>query len=294
MYLQKANDFIEYLRHEKKYSSHTLTAYSSDLVEFSNYLNFNQLPSIPSEISTSDIRSWIACLVEKGDIARSVNRKLSTLKSFYRHLLKLKCVTENPLLKIQSLRIPKAIPTFVEEHKMKELSFIHENEKAVPIHENLIIEILYQTGIRRSELQFLKENNFDPYSNSIKVLGKRNKERIIPISSELSGLISAYINYKRLKGYSNETLIFTEKGKPITDNQIYTIVKRNLNYVTTSKKRSPHVLRHSFATHLLNNGADINAVKELLGHSSLAATQVYTHNTVEKLKKIYKQAHPRA
>ena len=287
-------DFINYIQAEKKFSPHTVSAYSSDFNDLNFFLKENGFEFNPLEINAQLIRSWIAFLIEKGESARTVNRKLSSLKSLYKYLLKLGLCTENPLLKIQSLKTAKRLPVFIEESKMQDLSSLHQLNDKIPIHERLLIEILYQTGIRRSELINLKVNAIDFHNLSIKVLGKRNKERIIPISSELSKLISAYISYKNLKGFQNDTLIYSEKGKPISEKQLYLTVKKNLNYVTTSEKRSPHVLRHTFATHLLNNGADINAVKELLGHSSLAATQVYTHNTIEKLKKVYKQAHPRA
>ena len=286
--------YIKYLSFERKFSRHSIVAYTHDLFEFEEFLLENSYQTTPKEINLPIIRSWIAYLAENGIGSKSINRKISTLKSYFRYLLKNNVISENPISAIKSLKTEKRIPVFVEESKMLEYSSLKIENSDSKIHEKLIVEILYQTGVRRSELIQLIEKNIDKYSKTIKVIGKRNKERIIPISDELLMLIAAYLSYKSLKGLPRDYLLYTEKGKPISEKQIYLIVKKNLNYVTTSEKRSPHVLRHTFATHLLNNGADINAVKELLGHSSLAATQVYTHNTIDKLKKIYKQAHPRA
>lgn len=296
------NRFTDYLRFEKKYSSHTCTSYQNDLIQFRDFIEITYGFTSINEITHLHIRSWMASLIEQKIAPRSINRKLSTLKSFYKFLIRNSIVTDNPMLKIQSAKVPKHLPDFVDENQMNKLFSKNEegnNQKKVPetyeekLHQ-LILELFYQTGMRRAELIGLQEKNFDSYSQTLKVLGKRNKERIIPISKELKALIEAYIGEKNNMGFSGEQLLLNSKGRSLNEMTVHNIIRQQLSGITTLKKRSPHVLRHTFATHLLNNGADINAVKELLGHASLAATQVYTHNTVDKLKRIYKQAHPRA
>jgi integrase/recombinase XerC len=239
------------------------------------------------------IRSWIVSLMEQKISSRSVNRKITTLKTFYKFLLRQKVVADNPMLKIQSPKTSKRLPVFVEKEKMDilldNIEFGNDEEG---VRNKLIIEMFYSTGMRLSELINLKHKNVDLSSGQLKVLGKRNKERIIPFNNELKSKIEEYLNTQKRK--TNETLFTTADGKKMYEKLVYKIVKQYLSLVTTIDKKSPHVLRHTFATHMLNNGADLNSIKELLGHANLSATQVYTHNTVEKLKNIHKQAHPKA
>ncbi|MBC7864372.1 MAG: tyrosine-type recombinase/integrase [Bacteroidia bacterium] len=300
--------FLDHLKFEKKLSSHTITSYQNDLLQFSVFCSGTFEIKDPAGIGALHIRSWIAALMEDKISARTINRKLSTLKSFFKFLLKEGVVKSNPLLKIHSQKMPKSLPVFIDESKMEKLSEIFsEKKKNNNGKENdyedalayLMLEMLYQTGMRRAELIGLKESDFDSFNCTLKVLGKRNKERIIPITGDLKKCIQEYCGKKPENdpiaiGLNEDYLLVNEKGKRLSEKFVYLTIKKKLTDVTTLKKRSPHVLRHTFATHLLNNGADINAVKELLGHSSLAATQVYTHNTIEKLKKAYKGAHPRA
>ena len=290
------DSFINYLRHEKRMSPHTVLAYSNDLEQFFEYLrNAYSIQEI-NEVNHSIIRSWVVSLIENKIGPRSANRKISTLKSFYKFLLREKVLSVNPMHKIQSPKISKRIPVFVEEIKMEALIY------DVPFEDNftgkrnfLIIEMLYATGMRRAELINLKESDTNLINNTLKVLGKRNKERIIPITTELKKLIKEYLEEKRKSIHAKNYFLFvTEKGNQINPSCVYSVVRKSLEKVTTLSKKSPHVLRHTFATHLLNNGANLNAIKELLGHSSLAATQVYTHNTIEKLKSVHSKAHPKA
>jgi integrase/recombinase XerC len=287
------DSFLQYLQYEKRFSSHTLTAYSTDLSQFYTYLKtIYQIENL-TEINHSLIRSWIVSLMENRVSPRSVNRKITTLKTFYKFLLRQSIVTENPMLKIQSPKISKRLPVFVEKEKMDILldnvEFGNDEEG---VRNKLIIDMFYSTGMRLSELINLKQKDVDLSSCQLKVLGKRKKERIIPFNNELKNKIEEYLNNK--KGKTAETLFTTDNGKKMYEKLVYKIVKQYLSLVTTTDKKSPHVLRHTFATHMLNNGADLNSIKELLGHANLAATQIYTHNTVEKLKNIHKQAHPKA
>lgn len=287
--------FIDHISHEKKLSPHTALAYQNDLEQFRGFLENEISDGDLLKVNHLSVRSWIALLMDSGTSARSVNRKLSSLKSFYKYLLKNRIIPTDPLQKVQGPKTPKKLPVFVDERQMEELFKDIEFEEGFKgIRNKLILDILYQTGIRRAELINLKEQNIDLYDLTIKVLGKRNKERIIPISLELKRNLEAYFKVKQSEGLNNPLLFVSPKNKPMKETEVYKLVKEYLSKVTTLGKKSPHVLRHTFATHLLNNGADINAVKELLGHANLAATQIYTHNTIEKLKKTYKQSHPRS
>jgi integrase/recombinase XerC len=287
------DSFLQYLQYEKRLSPHTLTAYSTDLIQFYDYLKINYQVKELNEINHSLIRSWIVSLMEQKISSRSVNRKITTLKTFYKFLLRQKVVTDNPMLKIQSPKTSKRLPVFVEKEKMDVLlDNIEFGNDEEGVRNKLIIEMFYSTGMRLSELINLKYKNIDLPSGQLKVLGKRNKERIIPFNNELKSKIEEYLNTQKRK--TNETLFTTADGKKMYEKLVYKIVKQYLSLVTTIDKKSPHVLRHTFATHMLNNGADLNSIKELLGHANLSATQVYTHNTVEKLKNIHKQAHPKA
>lgn len=285
--------FVEYLQFEKRFSPHTLVAYQTDLSQFIDYLEHTYEIKTIEEINHSLIRSWIVDLMNHKISPRSVNRKITTLKTFYKFLLRQKIVVENPMLKIQSPKTSKRLPVFVEKEKMDALlDTIEFGDDGAGLRNKLIIELFYATGMRLSELINLKESDVDLYANQVKVLGKRNKERIIPFAAELKNLIKKYMDSKPES--SMDLLFLSDKGKKMSEKFVYTSVKMYLSQVTTIDKKSPHVLRHTFATHMLNNGADLNAIKDLLGHANLSATQVYTHNTVEKLKNIHKQAHPKA
>ena len=293
------NDFIDYLQYEKRVSPHTVTAYEHDLSRFFNYLEekleINQL----SDVHTEDIRSWIISLLEDESLqAKSVSRMISAVKAFYRYKLKIKELSVNPTLTIQSPKVPKKLPQYVEQKDMEHLfSDIPFEDSFEGLRDRTILELFYATGMRLSELLNLKIQDIHFQDNTIKVLGKRNKERLIPFGNRLSELLTMYLGNlekKFVDGTKNNYIFVTDKGEQLYPKAVYRIVRKYLDMVTTIDKRSPHVLRHTFATHLLNNGADLNAIKTILGHSSLAATQVYTHNSIEQLKSIYKQAHPRA
>ncbi|MDQ3046019.1 MAG: tyrosine-type recombinase/integrase [Bacteroidota bacterium] len=285
--------FFKYIKYEKRFSVHTLTAYTGDLDQFFLYLSdtyeINEVLSIDHTI----IRSWIVQLMENGISARTVNRKITTLKTFFKFLLRQESISVDPMLKIQGPKTPKRLPVFVDKQSMDmlldEIPFPEGKEGDLG---RLIIDLLYSTGMRLSELINLKQTDVDIPASQLKVLGKRNKERIIPFNSSLGEQLLRYMNEKETM--QNEFLLVDEKGKKLYPKFVYRLVNSYLSQVTTVNKKSPHILRHTFATHMLNNGADLNSIKELLGHASLAATQVYTHNTVEKLKSIHKQAHPKA
>jgi len=291
------NDFLTYLQYEKRYSPHTLQAYHADLLQFQSFLKTELVDGIETAKGLN-IKNFMVSLLYQGLIETAVNRKLSSLKSFYKFLHREGKVENNPTRLIKTLKTPKKLPVFVEEVKMDALldsehsfddSFSGKRDK-------LVVEILFGTGIRLSELINLKETDFNSYEGTIKVLGKRNKERIIPLHKPLAKEVQEFLDLKALQTFNNKStcVIVTNNGEQAYPNLIYRIVNSCLKLVSTQDKTSPHVLRHSFASSLLNRGADLNAIKELLGHASLAATQVYTHNSVERLKSIYKQAHPRA
>jgi integrase/recombinase XerC len=292
------NSFYSYLSLQKRFSPLTLKNYQSDLDQFFLFLENEVGRSNIQDISHYDIRDYIAYLLDQKLSAVSVNRKLSSIRSLFKYLLKNSEVQSNPAAKVIAPKKPKQLPSFIDESQaddiFKETSKVEFKEGFEGIRDKLLIDLLYQTGIRRAELIGLKESDVDIYNTQIKVLGKRNKERLIPFDQSLKRNLESYLAVKQKEGLNNPYLLVTMKNKPISPQQAGSIVKKILGQVTTAKKKSPHVLRHSFATHLLNNGADINAVKELLGHSSLTATQVYTHNTIDKLKKLYNQAHPRS
>ncbi len=295
MTVSHLKNFIDYLQHQKKFSVHTILSYESDLNQFQIYLEKEIHDADLKKVSYLHVRTWVAELMDKNISAKSVNRKLSTLKSFYKYLLRNNIIDVNPLQKIQGPKTPKKLPVFVDQTQMDELfNEIGFEEGFDGIRDKLLLDILYQTGIRRAELIGLKDQDIDLYNLSLKVLGKRNKERIIPISLSLKRNLETYFQVKKTEGLLSPYLLVNKKNIPLKENNIYKTVKHYLGIITTLDKKSPHVLRHTFATHLLNNGADINAVKELLGHANLSATQIYTHNTIEKLKKTYKQAHPRS
>lgn len=289
--------FIKYLQLEKRFSTHTIVAYQNDLEQFFLYLLQTYSLTSISEVRHFHIRSWVVQLMENKITPRSINRKLSTLKTFFKFLKKRKKITENPMLKVISPKTSKRLPVVVKEVEMGDLfEKINFGEGYSAVRGEMIMELLYATGMRRSELIQLTPNNIDFYNRQIKVLGKGNKERLIPFAKPLADRLQNYLEIRKDEFAlgENAPLFVTDKGKVMYPKLVYNLVKKYLSQVTTVEQRSPHVLRHSFATHLSNNGADLNAIKELLGHSSLAATQVYTHNSIEKLKKVYQQAHPKA
>ena len=285
------DQFLSFLKNEKRYSPLTLTAYKTDLAQFSSFLADSYEINNISEVKHQMIRSWIVSLIEKEISNRSVNRKISSLKSYYKFLIRQDIVESNPMQKIISPKSSKRLPVFVEKKSMSSLFDEIEYEAGYEgVRDKLMLELFYCTGIRLSEMINLKSNDCSMSNNTIKVIGKGNKERVLPLSKELSGLISAYLEDYQV----NDWLFLTKKRKKMYPKLVYRIVYSYLSKVTTLKKKSPHVLRHTFATHMLNNGADLNAIKEFLGHSNLSATQVYTHNSIQKLSDVYNQAHPKA
>lgn len=294
MFGEELSSFLDYLTYEKKYSAHTVTSYKADLEQFFVFLNPTQERYPINEVNYQQIRKWIVSLMDSGISPKSINRKLSSLKSFFKYLQRQEIVRVNPMSRISGPKIPKRLPEFVDESSMSKLLdgvVFEDNFKGMT--DRLMIDLFYQAGLRRSELAKLKEQDIDVSNGSLKVLGKRNKERMIPVSVQLMRNLEGYLQVKQDRKIANPMLLVNEKGNSLSDAYIYSTVRTYLGSVTTLSKKSPHVLRHTFATHLLDNGADINAVKDLLGHASLSATQVYTHNTIDKLKKSYKQAHPR-
>ena len=289
----ESKNFLNYLRFQKRYSQHTLVAYQNDLESFFLFLvSTYEAPSL-KEINTAMVRSWLAALKDDAITSKSINRKISSLKSFFKYLMREQLIESTPMSIINAPKISKRLPVYVEEKDMQTLfSYVDFADNWQGKTERLVLQLFYNTGMRISELVNLKEKQVDFSYSHIKVLGKGNKERILPIDKLLLNQLSDYIKNKPAE--SAENIFVNEKGKPLYAKQVYNLVKKNLALVTTLQKKSPHILRHSFATHLTNNGADLNAVKELLGHSSLAATQVYTHNSIEKLKQVYKKAHPKA
>ena len=293
-YLQS---FIDYIKFEKRFSQHTVIAYSNDMEQFFSFLeDIYQSPSL-TQISPGFIRSWLADLMKTEKMnAKSVNRKISTLKAFFKYQLKTGNLDATPMGAIISPKISKRLPVYVEQKETETLfKYVEFNEGFEGATQKLILSLLYTTGMRLGELVHLKQSQVDLKQNVLKVLGKGNKERIIPIGKEIASAIESYLELKSgLPDADTVFLLVTVKGKKLYPKYVYLVVKKYLTLVTTIQKKSPHVLRHTFATHLTNEGADINAVKELLGHSSLAATQIYTHNTIERLKDVYKKAHPKA
>jgi integrase/recombinase XerC len=297
-FLPEIQSFINYLKFEKRYSAHTIRSYHDDLVQFFDFLDTQFGKLTLKEISSSFVRSWLASLKDDDITARTINRKISTLKSFFKFQLKQGKIENTPMGNIISPKISKRLPVFIKEKDLIDLTnALNTNtEDWDSLNTKMLITIFYSTGMRLSELINLKENQVDFSRKQLKILGKGNKERIIPAGVDLLAIIKDYINEKR-KNFekADDVLLVSSKGKKLYSKYAYNLVRSILQEeVKTLDKKSPHVLRHTFATHLMNNGANLDAVKELLGHASLASTQVYTHNTIEKLKNVYKKAHPKA
>ena len=288
--------FQEYLQLEKNYSLHTITAYGNDLLFFQEFLKNNFDQELLEEVNYSMIRSWIVSMVDTGISNSSINRKIASLKAFYKFLLKTKQIESSPLLKHKSLKTPKILQIPFSENELdRVLNNLKFPEGYEGIRDKLIIDLFYTTGVRRAELINLKMQNVDLHSGTLKVLGKRNKERIVPIIPILASQIKLYLSERsHLESIKDADYFFLLlKGVKLNDSFVYRLINHYFSHVSEKVKKSPHILRHTFATHLLNNGADLNSVKELLGHASLASTQVYTHSSLSELKKIYGQAHPR-
>jgi integrase/recombinase XerC len=288
--------FIDFIQQEKRYSTHTIQSYTKDLEQFQVFCRLQyQLDDI-DHVNYQVVRSWIVHLMNEKITPKSVNRKISTLRSYYKFCLKKQLIKNNPVYGIQGPKTPKRNPVFIPESQMNTLfDQLQFPDSFEGMRDKMILELFYFTGMRKAELMGLKVNDIDFYQGTIKVLGKRNKERLIPAVPVLLHSIKSYLEARSKVEYAKHTelLFFSNKGNSFYPTQIYQLVKKYLGAVTTVEKKGPHVLRHTFATHMLNNGADINGIKEILGHSSLAATQVYTHNSFEKLKGIHKKAHPK-
>jgi len=288
---------LQYLEFEKRFSPHTITAYKGDLEQFIDYLDKSYEMTSAKEVRHIHIRSWMVQLMQGGMASRSVNRKLSALKTYFLFLKRRGHIQLNPMLKVVAPKSGKRLPVFIQqEHLTLLFNEVDFGEGYEGIRNRTILEMLYATGMRRSELIGLKVKNILFTQSSVKVMGKGQKERLIPLSSHLDQVLKLYLKAlgEDFSSDDDQWLFVTSKGKQLYPKFVYNLVKRYLSAVTTVEQRSPHVLRHSFATHLSNNGAELNAIKELLGHANLAATQIYTHNSIDKLKKVYEQAHPKA
>ncbi len=289
-------EFIDYLLLEKKYSNHTVTAYEADLLSFLEFYQREYDTEVLSEANYAQIRSWIVFLVDSGVSNRTVNRKVSSLKTYYKFLLKTEQIDKSPLVKHQSLKVSKKLQIpFSAEEVEGVLALLIDDDSFEGVRDRLIVEVFYATGIRRIELVNLKLSDIDMGRNLIKVLGKRSKERYVPLLPSVCETLNRYLKLRSdlISGEETSFLFLTKKGVKIYETLVYRVINNYFSKASSKVKKSPHILRHSFATHLLNEGANLNAVKELLGHSSLAATQVYTHHSVAQLTKVYKQSHPR-
>jgi integrase/recombinase XerC len=290
------DSFISYLSKEKRYSKHTVNAYRKDIEQFNSFLSTQMEVVDLFFIKNIHVRSWIVTMVEDGIANRSINRKIVTLRNFYKFLRKSNIELRNPCDKIQALKTPKRLPSFVQEKDLRNTFELIVQDTSDPFQwrDYVIVELLYNTGLRRSELINLQKSDISFNRNVMRVMGKGGKERLVPLSDTLISDLKKYLDILNERGYLSDKVFITESSKKLYPKAVYNIVKKYLSLLTTVEKKSPHVLRHSFATHLMNRGAELNAVKEILGHSSLAATQVYTHNSIEELKSIYKKAHPKS
>lgn len=287
--------FLEYLNYEKNYASATITAYKKDLESFQEFSANEFDEKTIDQLPYTVIRSWIVSLVDAEISNRSINRKVSTLKSYYNYLMKTEQILQNPLKKHQPLKIAKKVNVPFSTKEMEEVLQLLDNEDDFEqLRNKLIIELFYTTGMRRAELIGLKKSSFDLSQKTVKVLGKRNKERQIPLLNTVVDTLNKYDNLRAKQSSVSTYFFITKKGEKMYPTLVYRIINEYFSKVSLKSKKSPHMIRHSFATHLLNEGADLNSVKELLGHSSLASTQVYTHNSLKELKKTYNNAHPRS
>lgn len=295
MIVQWLPDFLQYLKYEKRYSHHTLVAYEKDLSQFIAYIDGQFSISDANDLSHFHIRSWLATMKDDGQSARTINRKLSSLNSYYKYMLRLGKAQKNPVRQLHSQKLPERLPSYLKEQETTQLLEATDFDEGFKgATDRMICTLLYQTGMRRSELLNMKEQDIEWSLKQVRILGKGNKERLVPLGPQLLQEIKNYIQEKRrLVEDKNPYLLVLEDGKQLYAGYVYRTVKKHLGMVTSLAKKSPHVLRHTFATQLLNNGANIQAIKDLLGHSSLAATQVYTHNNIEQLKEIHKNSHPR-
>lgn len=289
--------FLQYLQTEKRYSPHTIRSYNNDLDQFYLFLKENDIPETPGELTSHHIREWIVSLMEKEMSAVTIHRKISCLRVFLHYLRKEGTIKSDPLEKVVLPKRKKRLPSFVREEALDKL--LDDSDFGGDfsgIRNRTIIEMLYLTGMRRAELIGLRLADVDLVESAVKVTGKRNKQRIIPLTTTFTERAGEYLNARNSfdREVENDWFFITDKGNKLYDKFVYNIVTKYLSMVSTIEKKSPHILRHTFATHMLNRGADLNVIKEFLGHANLSATQIYTHNTFEKLKKIYKQAHPRA
>lgn len=292
--MKEIEKFRKYIQFEKRYSTHTVTSYINDLLQFNTFLLSNFSIVEESMVRHTHVRSWMVYLMQDSYNAKSINRKISTLKSYFKYLKKLDIVRLNPMSKVIAPKIPKRLPKVIREDALDTLfaSKPEENEfKSVRNH--LVIDLLYSTGMRRSELIGIKLKDLDLIKGQIKVLGKGNKERIIPIGEKLVLQIREYLEIRQME-YSSDYLLVSDKGKRLYPKLVYNIVKNELSKFSTSPHKSPHVLRHSFATHMANKGAELNSIKEILGHANLSATEIYMHNSIDRLKSVYKGAHPKS
>jgi len=285
------NFFLEHLQIERRLSPYTLRSYQTDLLQFSSFISeeFTPEKSIV-DLNSKEIRLWLVYLANQSLDNRSINRKLATLRTFYKYLQRTGKAIENPMISIKMVKTSKKLPQFLRESEMEKIAFHSEISSFEELQQELIFQLFYGTGMRLSELINLQVNQVDFLNHQIKVLGKRNKERIIPAPKSIFELLEKYLKIRQV---DSEILLTNTKGKALYPMFVQRIIKKIISQTSTIEKQSPHVLRHSYATHLLNKGADLNAIKELLGHANLAATQVYTHNSLEKMKEIYKQAHPK-
>lgn len=286
--------FLDYLQLEKKYAKHTLTSYASDLNQFQSFIQDQYEEDQLTEVNYPMIRQWIIGFVDKDLTNKTINRKLSTLKTFYKFLLKIKAIESNPMLKHKSLKLPKREQETFSLKELEQISDYFDDSTFEGLRDHLMIDLLYSTGMRRQELIDLKLSSFNYSQKQLKVLGKRNKERIMPLLDKTLSLINKYLKEREIIADETENIFVTKAGKPIYPNLVYRTVNSYFKKVSTKQKLSPHLLRHAFASHLLEKGAEITAIKELLGHSSLASTEVYTHSNLKELSRAHAAAHPRS
>ncbi len=295
--MSSKESFLEYLHFEKHYSQHTVSSYQNDLEQYFQFLKVHMSDDDPVKASGTDIRSWVVSMMEEGYSSSSVHRKISTLRTFYKYLRREGIMDSDPLVRVLLPKKRKRLPVFIDEESIDRLLDRFDfGSDFDGIRDRTIIEMLYLTGMRRAELIGLRDSDIDFTGNTVRVTGKRSKQRIIPLAESFTGALETYHALRKDMNFENKELCFfvTSKGNKLYEKFVYNTVNRYLEMVTTVEKKSPHVLRHTFATAMLNHGADLNSIKEILGHANLSATQIYTHTTFEKLKRVYNDAHPRA